>query len=63
MAIESKSKYDARIAIGTNCNGGRLGVNGNWSADPMLLERLEARVAATDDLAVRMVFATYLSEP
>ena len=39
------------------------GVHGNWSADPMLLERLEAQVAATDDLAVRKVFNTYLSEP
>jgi hypothetical protein len=40
-----------------------LGVDGNWSADPMLLERLEAQVAATDDRAVRKVFAAYLSEP
>ena len=40
-----------------------LGVDGNWSADPMSLERLEAQIAATDDLAVRKVFTTYLSEP
>ena len=40
-----------------------LGVGGNWSTDPMLLERLEARVAASDDLAVHKVFDTYLSEP
>jgi hypothetical protein len=40
-----------------------LGVHGSWSADPMLLERLKAQVAATDDLAVRKVFAAYLSEP
>jgi hypothetical protein len=39
-----------------------LGVDGNWRADPMLLERLEARIAAADDLAVRNVFAAYLSE-
>jgi hypothetical protein len=40
-----------------------LGVDGNWNADPTLLERLEAQVAATDDRAVRKVFAAYLSEP
>ena len=40
-----------------------LGVEGNWSADPMLLERLEGQIAATDDLAVRKVFGAYLSEP
>jgi hypothetical protein len=40
-----------------------LGVDGNWSADPTVLERLEAQVAATDDRAVRKVFAAYLSEP
>ena len=40
-----------------------LGVDGNWSADPMLLERLEAHLAVTDDVAVRKVFAAYLSEP
>jgi hypothetical protein len=40
-----------------------LCVDGNWSADPMSLERLKAHVAATDDLAVRKVFAAYLSEP
>jgi hypothetical protein len=40
-----------------------LGVDGNWSADPTLLERLEAQVAATDDSTVRKVFAAYLSEP
>lgn len=38
-------------------------VDGNWSADPMLLERLEDQITATDDLAVRKVFAAYLSEP
>jgi hypothetical protein len=40
-----------------------LGVGGNWSADPMSLERLEAQIAATDDLAVRKLFTAYLSEP
>ena len=40
-----------------------LGGDENWSVDPMLLERLEAQVAATDDLAVRKVFNSYLSEP
>jgi hypothetical protein len=40
-----------------------FGVDGDWSAHPMLLERLEAQVLATDDLAVRKVFAAYLSEP
>jgi hypothetical protein len=40
-----------------------LGVDGNWSADPMLLERLEAQVLATGDVAIRKVFTTYLSEP
>jgi hypothetical protein len=40
-----------------------LGVDGNWKDDPMLLERLKAQVAATDDIAVRKVFAGYLSEP
>jgi 3-methyladenine DNA glycosylase/8-oxoguanine DNA glycosylase len=40
-----------------------LGLDGNWSADATLLERLEAQIAATEDLAVRKVFAAYLSEP
>jgi hypothetical protein len=40
-----------------------LGVDGNWSADPTLLERLEAQVAATDDRAICKVLAAYLSEP
>ena len=40
-----------------------LGGDGKWSADPMLLERLEGQIAATDDVAVRKVFAAYLSEP
>lgn len=40
-----------------------LGVDGNWSADPMSLERLEAQIAATDDVAVRKLFTSYLSEP
>jgi len=40
-----------------------LGVDGNWSADPMSLERLEAQIAATDDLPVRKLFTAYLSEP
>ena len=33
------------------------GVDGSWRDDPMLLERLEAQVAATDDRAVRKLFA------
>ena len=40
-----------------------LGVDGSWNADPMLLERLEGQIAATDDLAVRKVLVAYLSEP
>ena len=40
-----------------------LGVDGNWTDDPMLLKRLEGQIAATDNLAVRKVFAAYLSEP
>ena len=39
------------------------GREGKWSDHPVVLERLEARLAATDDLAVRKVFTTYLSEP
>jgi hypothetical protein len=64
VAVDSKAKQDttrtrlAQIVIEVG-----LGVDGNWSADPTLFERLEAQVAATDDRAVRKVFAAYLSEP
>jgi hypothetical protein len=40
-----------------------LGAEGEWRDDPAVLEQLEARLAATDDVAVRKVFAAYLSEP
>ena len=39
------------------------GGEGKWSDHPVVLGRLEARLAATDDRAVRKVFITYLSEP
>jgi hypothetical protein len=39
------------------------GVRGDWSDDPAMLTRLEAQLAATDDVAVRKVMAAYLSEP
>ncbi|MCU1294137.1 MAG: hypothetical protein JWP08_2987 [Bryobacterales bacterium] len=39
-----------------------FGADGKWSADPLLLEQLKAQLTATDDLAVRKVFAAYLSE-
>ncbi len=32
------------------------------STDPMLIERLEAQLAAADDAEIRTVFAKYLSE-
>jgi hypothetical protein len=31
--------------------------------DPMLIQRLEAQLAATDDRELRRIFARYLSEP
>lgn len=34
-----------------------------WSEDPALLPRLEAELAATEDLELRKVFASFVCEP
>jgi hypothetical protein len=57
----TKSKPEARLAqvlVSVGC-----GAHGDWSRDPALLGRVEAQLAATNDVEVRKVFAMYLCEP
>ena len=60
MRRRRKAKLEARLArMIATAQGDRY----TGATDPMLIERLEAQLAAADDAEIRRLFAKYLSEP